>query len=396
MDLEGKLASALNLNKDLQSELDKIKIYHKEKEETLRRQLDEATRHATNDTEWKLRHDQLQQENEDMQRELQEQQQVTDEVRQEASAFLTEMKAISARHDQQCEHEEKLIRQVHGLEDELKEWKSRYARKKAQLRTARTGSMGLLLDLPTADCFAKDRDYTRPDGLIKDFHVAKFHVAIDEVLRAARVGEYRAIMDCMRMVILSIRHIYQDVSNPVHDSVNDASTQQRAKLRSKVSATANNFITASKNFAASQGISPVSLLDAAASHLASAVVELIQLVKIRPTPPDELDDDEDESLSAASPGLFSVSDGRPNVAHSIYSPPKHESQFSPAPSDHSRVFENTGELPSKNGIFKGTPSASTSKRDLGVTVPDREIEELKVRSFPSVFKIHLLIVSSFS
>ena len=372
------MTSALNLNKDLQSELDKIKVYHTEREDALRRQLDEATTQTTGDSEWKLRHDLLQRDHQDLQRELQEQQQVTNEVRQEASAFLDEMKAISTHHDQNCEREERLVQQVHNMEDELKEWKSRYARTKAQLRTVRTGSMGLMLDLPTAGCLAKDGEYTQPDGLIKDFHVAKFHVAIDEVLRAARVGESRAIMDCMKMVVLSIRHIYQDVGNSGPGSVSDASTQQRAKLRSKVSATANNFITASKNFAASRGISPVSLVDAAASHLASAVVELIQTVKIRPTPPNEIDDEEDESLSAGSPGLFSVSDGRPSIADSIYSPLKHGSEFSPAPSDQGRIFKHDRELPSKNGVFKGKPPASVSKRDLGVAIPDREIEELKV------------------
>ena len=40
---------------------------------------------------------------------------------------------------------------------------------------------------------------------------------------------------------------------------------------------------------ASNGIAPVSLVDAAASHLTGAVVELIKVVKIRPTPAGELE-----------------------------------------------------------------------------------------------------------
>ena len=71
--------------------------------------------------------------------------------------------------------------------------------------------------------------------------------------------------------------------------------KQQAKLKSRVSATANNLITATKNHTSSGGLSPVSLLDAAASHLSTAVVELVKHVKVRPTPEDELEGDDEDA-----------------------------------------------------------------------------------------------------
>jgi hypothetical protein len=78
----------------------------------------------------------------------------------------------------------------------------------------------------------------------------------------------------------------------------------QSKQRAKVSAMANHLITASKTFAASAGMSPVSLLDAAASHLTAAVVELLQIVKIRPTPADELEDGDDGSVTPVGSAAF--------------------------------------------------------------------------------------------
>jgi len=52
-------------------------------------------------------------------------------------------------------------------------------------------------------------------------------------------------------------------------------------IKSKIFATLSNLITAAKNHSNSKGFSPVSLLDAAASHLSATIVELVKLLKIR-------------------------------------------------------------------------------------------------------------------
>ena len=383
LDLEGKLTDALNLNKGLQSELERARAYNLENEESLRSQIDQLTSKNSGGSEWKLRYDDLQQDHQELQRELHDQQEITEDVRREASVFLNEMKIISERHDQKYEREEKLAQQVNALEKEIRQWKSRYARIKTQLRTLRTSSMGLLIDLPNAGQYAKDVDFVQQDGLIKDFHVTKFQLALDDVLRTARVGEPQTVLESMKMVVHAVKHISRDV-NDSPTPMNDETVQQRDKLRTKVSATANNFITASKNFALSKGLSPVSLLDAAASHLASAVVDLVRNFKIRLTPTDELeedDDDDDESLPVGSPGYFGVSNGgRPSIVDSLYSPLSTTAPFLPMPNDRSKASEASKILPSTNGFSKPASAAPAPTLGFGLRAEDSEIDELKVRN----------------
>jgi hypothetical protein len=135
---------------------------------------------------------------------------------------------------------------------------------------------------------AKNNEFLQDDGLIKDVHVTKFQISIDELLRIARSDNHQHVMQQIKAVVIAVQHVLQDVKL--------SESTESAKATRKVSATANNLITASKNFASSNGLSPVSLLDAAASHLSTAVIELIRIVKIRPTPADELNNDEEEQI----------------------------------------------------------------------------------------------------
>ncbi|MCJ1394335.1 component of the polarisome [Xylographa bjoerkii] len=417
-DLESKLEEALKLNDNLQSEIDKVRSHHANKlddlrshhaietdslqshhaseldnlqsdhaseMDNLRSQLEQKDKQMATQgngtNEWKARYEDLRRDNEKLHRELQEQQKVTNEVRQEASTFLNEMKAISDRSGQNWEREEQLSQEVNRLQDEVKEWKTRYARTKTQLRTARTASMGLSIQPPNAIQTSKDGSLTRQDGLVRDVHVTKFQIAIDEVLRIARVGEPATVIDYMKAVVLAIRAICQDINDSV--SPDDELTQQRARLRSNVSATANNFITASKNFAQAHGISPVSLLDAAASHLAAAVVELIRTVKIRPTPAGELGDDDDGNLPPGSPGYFNMpagANGRASISDSVYSSHASMQQISPpqiprtaahAPRKPSRDYSGRNGHPNGNSAVVPRPGYGTHTRD-------SEIEDLKL------------------
>jgi len=70
-------------------------------------------------------------------------------------------------------------------------------------------------------------------------------------------------------------------------------------------------------------VSPVSLLDAAASHLTAAVVDLLHATKIRPTPEGELGDDADEPSMEPlqSNGYFNIAETlrRRSEIESVYS-----------------------------------------------------------------------------
>ncbi|PSN65277.1 hypothetical protein BS50DRAFT_589696 [Corynespora cassiicola Philippines] len=303
--LEEKVEEAQNLNSSLRSEIDKLRNENEDVERNLRAQiadLESRPQQAYNvggEDEWKQRCEELEQE-------LMEQQQTTDEVRRDASVFLQEMRELSSRSDAAVEKEERLASQVSSLEAELKEWKSRYARAKTQLRNLKASSVGLAsLASPDITNYTRDASFSTPDGAVKDVHITKFQLSIDELLQVARRADSEQLLNSMKHVVKCVRAITGDIDNtPLSQMQSPSSSvngdsflnpeKQQAKLKARVSATANNLITASKNHASSGGLSPVSLLDAAASHLSTAVVELVKHVKVRPTPTEELEQEEDD------------------------------------------------------------------------------------------------------
>lgn len=373
--LESNVANALNLNSSLQSELERVRSQHSATERNLRSQVDSLSKRASGDDEWRTRYENLEREHRALQVELLEQQQVTNEVKEEASVFLNEMRILSDRNGHTWEREEKFVHQIHRLESEVKEWRSRYARTKTQLRTLRASSVGMSIPQPEAGKYAKDSGFTQQDGLVKDIHVTNFQIAVDELLRRARVGEPEDVLGYMKSVVVSVRHIIQDIGDI--NSSNDALSQQKTKFKTKISATANNVITACKNFAASNGISPVSLLDAAASHLTTAVVELIRTVKIRPTPTDELEEEDDAGRpSSASPEYFPTQDyGRTSMGgDSLYSAPNTPPNLSK--SQNTDIFTT----PQRSSSRTRPANGAAPKLGFGVRAQDGDggVQDLKV------------------
>jgi hypothetical protein len=210
----------------------------------------------------------------------------------------------------------------------------------------------------------------------------------------------------MKLVVVNVRRITQDIDEAPQSSGDLA--QQQAKLKSRVSATANNLITASKNFASAKGLSPVSLVDAAASHLTTAVVELVRTVKIRPTPAGELEDDDDGNLAPVdTTGFFPVRDPIPRQVNnpppfqglangsrlsadsSMYSPinsPRESTNIRPRSSGKeswaerqrsmSRGAQNSTTV--MNGNSKALPPPPPMGLGFGIRTQDSDVEELKV------------------
>ena len=360
-ELEDKISKAEVLNSSLQLELDKARTDQDNVERDLRAQLDAASvSQGGGDAELQARFADLEIKNQDLQAELQNQQQVTEEVRREATRFLTEMKVLSEQSHTDWDREEKLAKEVKGLEEEARQWKSRYTKAKTQLRHLRaSSSVGISESRPDVGTYTKENELLQEDGLVKDIHVTKFQISIDELLRIARFDEHQLVLHQVRAVIVAIRHVLEDVE------VGDASGDL-VNAKARVSGTANNLITACKNFANSSGLSPVSLLDAAASHLATAVIEIIRLVKIQPTPSDVLEEDDEEQITdMKSLDYFSVtpSQRRASNSDSIYSAMS-------APSGHSLKGTSSHlDVPGVNGM----PS-----QPISIQPEDHELEEVKL------------------
>ncbi|KAI9802253.1 MAG: hypothetical protein M1825_002974 [Sarcosagium campestre] len=376
--LEHKVAEAVNLNDNLQSELERVRAESANMERDMRNQLDNAHKGANNSgNEWKERYLALERDHKELKIDLREQQQVTEEVRKDAATWLAEMKILTDRSDEAWEREEQRAHEVERLEEELKEWKSRYARTKTQVRSLRASSVGLASQLPDARDLAKNGGFASLEGLVKDVHVTKFQIAIDELLRVARNGEFQLVIEHMKAVVATVRHITQDIGDEPTDEHEEAS--QRTKLKIRVSATANNLITASKNYASSHGISPVSLLDAAASHLTASIIELVRAVKIRPTPGSDLEEEKDDTLSRLPPGetpsYLPIRPGRVS-AESSYS-----FDLPSRDSSHSHVGAGSRWTSRSRGsteMLTNGKAPGGNKLGYGQKQQDGELEELKI------------------
>lgn len=360
-DLESKISKAENLNNSLQQELERVRAEHDDVQRDLRNQIDEATQDAGH-ANLQARYAELETKHHNLQVELQQQQRLTTDVRREASEILTEMKNLTTQNHTHWEREEQLSSSVHRLQAEVNDWKHRYAKTKAQLRHMRTSSGGLADSRPDASVLTKEHELVQADGVVKDIHVTKFQMAIDELLRVARFGDSREVSLHVKYVVMAVRHMIQDVDQappPV-----DGTAALRTKAKGRVSATTNNMITAAQNFASSHGLSPVSLLDAAASHLSTAVVELARVVKIQASPADELEDDDvDLDLSQEKfPDYLSTSASQRRFSNnSVYS------AISTPDQDHPAM---------QNGLSNG------AGYDYGAPQEDHELQELKVSLSP--------------
>ncbi|KAF2677343.1 cell polarity protein-like protein [Lentithecium fluviatile CBS 122367] len=370
--LEEKVGQAENLNSSLRDEIDRLRSENADVERNLRAQIADLESNPpqqaydSGDGEWRQRCEELE-------RELNEQQQTTEEVRRDAQTFLQEMRELSSRSDAALEKEERLASQVASLDAELKEWKSRYARAKTQLRTLKASSIGLAaLASPDITNYARDASFSTPDGVVKDVHVTNFQLSIDELLQVARRSDPEQVLESMKNVVKCVRAITGDIDStslsqlqsPTSSVSGDVGSpeKQHAKLKSRVSATANNLITASKNHASSGGISPVSLLDAAASHLSTAVVELVKQVKVRPTPQDELEnDEEDDRPMPLKPNVYS--------SYSPYAPTNGNGNVVGNGLGHQRHRSKSGSSASTGYSTYSSPYSGYDRQSIGMNGP---------------------------
>jgi len=204
------------------------------------------------------------------------------------------MKLLTTQQETYFDTHTTSTREISRLNAELRDWKSRYTQLKIQLKSHTRSPSSSNLSTPTT--IISPSSTSRPaqhrplptsvDGCIQQTSLTRFQNAIDELLAAARRddddnGADALVMDAMTEVVKATRGISDDIRKFGPPGGTDSGEKVK-KLTMRLSATANNVITATKNFVGSSGLSPVSLVDAAASHLTSTVVELCKLVKLRP------------------------------------------------------------------------------------------------------------------
>ncbi|GAA5850267.1 hypothetical protein JCM8547_001069 [Rhodosporidiobolus lusitaniae] len=211
---------------------------------------------------------------------LHESEELANELRGEVSALVDEVRQANERCEELQMEVERERESKEKAEKEAGEWKSRWQQAKLELRNIKATSQLF------SSSISVDADYmpASSDGLIKDTSVADFQTSIDDLLQAARSKEPSSVLPAARAVVAACEKLDNDIQaiSPSRFASLTVSDQDLVNsLKVKVNATLSNLMTASKNHAMSFGVSPVSLLDAAASHLAATIVELVRILKIR-------------------------------------------------------------------------------------------------------------------
>ena len=228
---------------------------------------------------------------------------------------------MNVKYEELLEAREGDLKEKSELEDEVKTWRRKFEQAKTELRNVKGVFLtledlrrGLIREWICSDVAALCRQHQDGDGphaclerrphrrrqrhLVPDIHrrpafgcsvclplPSKLHGTLTRN-RNFSSKEPTSVLLSVRAVVGAVEKIDADVQavDPRRLQAFPLADQDRLQsLKAKTNATLSNLMTASKNHAMSFGVSPVSLVDAAASHLTSAVVDLVRLLKIRRT-----------------------------------------------------------------------------------------------------------------
>ncbi|CAG8693285.1 5531_t:CDS:10, partial [Dentiscutata erythropus] len=204
---------------------------------------------------------------------------------QEASKLLEEIKSLSIKNDDLYSEKEQSIAKIKSLSEEVNDWKSKYEKVKTELRNLKATS-SFYKETPKIDIMNDNSLSPTQDGAIDESKIVAYQVAIDDLLRAGRSEVSSNVLVAMKSIVIACKGITEEVDAYEQRRNSSMKAEDKEKLntlKSKFSATLQQLMTAAKNHATGYGVSPVSLLDAAASHLNASVVEMVKHVKLRRT-----------------------------------------------------------------------------------------------------------------
>ncbi|KAF8629906.1 hypothetical protein AX15_003258 [Amanita polypyramis BW_CC] len=202
-----------------------------------------------------------------------------DNLRSDLEGLVSELTDLSRRNDELMAAKESDAKVIRELDNQLKEYKRKYEQAKTELRTVKATSQ-LFLQPPKFD----DQLPYSSDGGILDIHITAFQSAIDNLLTLGRSNAPTRVLQPMKSVVNAVTAIIDDVrayERKAQRDHADVDVDSLQALRERADATLSNLTVASKTHATSSGMSPVSLLDAAASHVSVTITEMGKATQIR-------------------------------------------------------------------------------------------------------------------
>ncbi|KAJ3994146.1 hypothetical protein F5050DRAFT_573423 [Lentinula boryana] len=233
---------------------------------------------------------------------------VVEQLRSDMQSLLIEVSDLSRRNDELMTAKDSDLVVIRDLDNQLKEYKRKYEQAKTELRSVKATSQ-LFLQAPKIDKL-EDQLPVSSDGGVLDIHVTAFLSAVDGLLTAGRSNAPTRVLSPMKSVVNAVTNIVDDVRAYERRPSRSVDIDTLHMLRERAEATLSNLVTASKTHATSSGLSPVSLLDAAASHVAATITDIGKLIYIRKATKAE---QEQFASSTYSPGPSATNGYAPNL-----------------------------------------------------------------------------------
>jgi protein SPA2 len=302
---------------------------------------------------------------------------------------MNELDDLSRQNDELINSKDSDLILIRDLGNQLKEYKRKYEQAKTELRSIKGKNISLNtlshaelffpLFLVTSQLFlppkfdkTEDQLPVSPDGVVLDIHITAFQSAIDDLLTAGRSNAPTRVLSPMKSVVNAVTNIIEDVKiferRPQHDR-SDVDADTLRSLQERAEATLSNLVAATNTHATSSGMSPVSLLDAAASHVSLTITEIGRTVCIRKATKAEQDQFSNATLpgpsgaaaNAFSPVLRSVEEMRFGHQRKLSqeSTSSRLGRFSESPSsslNYSRTSNDRRRPPSENSSSEQTNS----------------------------------------
>ncbi|MCO5599765.1 hypothetical protein L7F22_053872 [Adiantum nelumboides] len=328
-ELEAKRQSYHNKTQEYEREISEHRENHQKTEselhDTLKRLDELSERHRTLENERSTQpfnQNQMEEELTSLQRDYAEQEELVTELRGEVTSLMEELKQLSSRNDEILGDKENDQTIIRDLNNQVASYKRKYENVKTELRTLKATSQ-LYVQPPKTDEFMPPTE----TGAIADINLTAFQSSIDDLLSAARSKTPSSVLMAMKTVILAATLVTDDVTKfeqkkQEGSGLNMEGKEQVSQAKTRISNTLNNLMTACRNHASSHGLSPVSLLDAAASHVSTAIVDVVKLVKVRKATKEEVDEFEITfTQNGTLPNGLKPLLGSSNLANGAFSSP---------------------------------------------------------------------------
>ncbi|KZS88925.1 hypothetical protein SISNIDRAFT_552392 [Sistotremastrum niveocremeum HHB9708] len=287
---------------------------------------------------------------------------LVDQLRANLEGLISELNDLSARNEELLSNQDEDAMIKQSLESQVKEYKRKYEQAKTELRGLKATSQ-LFLQAPKSE--DSQQLPISSNGGVLDIHLTAFQSAIDSLLTVGRSNTPAKVLDPMKSVVVAASAIIDDVRAFERHPRRDVDLEAVKDLRDRAEATLSNLVIASKTHAQSYGLSPVSLLDAAASHVSSTVVEIAKCIFIRRSTKSEQDQYVNGTMSPGPAPPANLSSMSTNgTSMSSYVP---NLRSLDDVRDRDRRQRTNGTTSSAGSRAEMSPPPSTSQRPLGRT-----------------------------